>query len=1708
MYETNTMTIGDKKLSAMHAAQLSNYMQHSQSEVALGTQNGSWADLKHAESLKKRSNTAQNLLFYVEEQKRLYQELPFMAIPGLRRHSFQRERKFTNLKSRTSWGSFTNLVQRGEEQPLLSENEFLEPGYTWPLLSSCCVALMSAFQFGYNTGVTGAINPDIVFPGHTAMEWAITVSIFAIGGPIGSISAGHMSTTLGRKKALLIGSVLFVLAGLIMALACNIYMLIIGRFVVGFASGAVSVVVPLYLGELAPPNLRGALGTGYQFAMVIGILAADILAFGYSAPSEGVRHPGWRVLMGFTLVPAILQILLSSLLTESPRWLLSKNKPKEAAEILRRLRGTNDVYEEIDSICSASDNESSGMGFWAVLKDTSVRNSLIIGIALQLAQQFSGINAVMYYASSFFKNVGLQDPLVGATLVGAINVISTGVALVLMDTAGRRPLLIYSAGGMILSSFVLTLGLLKVLPFTNMVSVGGVLCFVWFFEIGLGPIPWLIVAEMCPPKPRPTAMSLATMVNWLSSFIVGLVFPTLQIELDQYSFVPFGVCLVFSLLFILKYVPETKGKTVAEIQMELQEKQLQVTKLSNNVSGQANVCMLRRSCALLGRKQPFVSHNCKQTFKPSLGALFICTSGVTLAGITYSTETQNAAKKEDDKRTCADDDDFVKKVNDAISSLIKSVKDEDLSEQLSRLQRQLNDFLSSGRGGQVSFGFLMGVCSGLALKKLSKVGAIALGALFVLLQCASYSGYVDVNYKKMERDMMQMLDLNKDGQFDAKDINEIYQLILRTLQFNLPAGSGFAIGFAVGFRSGKTMGKDVEFLLMENVQNNAKVIEFCHTSMCVVSGCISGIIGLTGLTGFAFMLMLYIVTDLAILLFKMKNNLKTFYNGSLLTFLFDGIFSHGLSFILFWTLAYGLHKYVDDIADSLEFQETIGSGHFGCVKRAISRFSGKEWAVKVVQLQNTMDKESLKNELDILKRLHHPHIVRVIGSCEDSVQLYMIMQLCRGKSLFEHLYQEKRIFTEDEVKRMIRCLLRAIAFLHSNLIIHRDLKLENLLLEQSESIGTLKLCDFGLSTRFKKGEKLVRSLGTIDYIAPEVLEGEYTEKCDLWSVGVICYELLTGISPFRCPTTDETMKKIFDPVLIFHDSIWKKYSSEAICFIKALVREDIHTRLSAEQALEHKWLQETLAPESEEAISLAEQKRILLGNMLHFSACRKIKQTALLSVALGISEAHTQQEIASKVFHSMDTNKNGTLCPAEFSASLIDCKITEREARDLFHRINQSRTGRINFLEFMAAVMDERDIGQNTMREAFGLLDGEHCGRLSMIGLHDVFKHSLLPHEAKEMIQSVDTNGDGYVNFQQFQELFARAEEAVTENESNFTRSFLIQMTVALPNSIANTNLLLVFSLLSIGALLLVLFHPKCTFFFRRRHISLLHHSTVQRVLIWALLLCSTGCLLLGFALELYHSFECPNSKIFQVETQALARFLYEFCREQSVPYWIVFGTLLFVLRHWTQIPAGDTDSDIAIDKSQLLKQFGSISNLTSGIRIAAMEKLQTRSVFVHYIESRELIQIFFTPTLHGPHADMWLYHQEIDHVDGVTTRWMVHTDRTIRAKRLPYDQIFPLLVDESLFLNTPVNLPRNATYLAQAEYGSSFIEPLVTRLECMENVWNGFCFYKDPTRFFSYGLLFCILTFGINFYLIKHVNVHRSISRMERTRIKDVYRI
>uniref|UniRef100_M4B5G6 Hexose transporter 1 n=2 Tax=Hyaloperonospora arabidopsidis (strain Emoy2) TaxID=559515 RepID=M4B5G6_HYAAE len=535
--------------------------------------NRSWENLKKAEGLKGRANTVQNMNYQNEEQKLLYQELPFRALPGMRRRSFRSEREFPQLRTRSSWANLSRLVKKnGEIKPLLEEeqDESLEPGYTYPLLQSCVVAVLNAFQYGYNTAVTGAMNANVVFPGHSDMLWALCVSSFAVGGPIGSVIGGQLNASLGRKMTMSANSCLFVVSGLVMAFAVDMYMLILGRFLVGIASGAATILVPLYLGELAPPNLRGALGTTYQVAMVLGILVTDLLAFGFAGESDSLTRPGWRLMFGFTGLLGLLQLVLAPLLIESPRWLLNNGNPKDAEETLRNLRQLDNVVEEMDSISAANTSESGNVqSIGDVLRDPSIRLPLLVAVVLQFGQQLSGISAVMFYASSFFQNAGLENPLIGITLVYIVNVLSTIVALMLMDTAGRRPLLIWSMVGMLVSTVILTVGLSNLLPMSSFFSVGGVMSFVWFFEIGLGPIPWLIAAEMFPPKSRTAATSIATMVNWLGLFIIGIVFPTMQSALGNFIYVPFAITLSLTLAFSLKFVPETKGKTLDEIQQEV-----------------------------------------------------------------------------------------------------------------------------------------------------------------------------------------------------------------------------------------------------------------------------------------------------------------------------------------------------------------------------------------------------------------------------------------------------------------------------------------------------------------------------------------------------------------------------------------------------------------------------------------------------------------------------------------------------------------------------------------------------------------------------------------------------------------------------------------------------------------------------------------------------------------------------------------------------------------------------------------------------------------------------------------------------------------------------------------------------------------------------------------------------------------------------------
>lgn len=520
----------------------------------------------------------------------LYEAIPFAAVFGL-------QRKERNL--RTAYASYAadldileahqiasvskkdltqeEIARRHSVASLVIMDELQLDSVlvTTPLIFAVFVAAISQFLVGYNTGVMNAPEP-VIFPGHSTLQWSIAVAAFAVGGPFGANIAGSLADTRGRRGALMINMWTFIFGGGLQTLAPNMHIIIVSRFIIGFASGFSSVLVPIYLGELAPPTMRGTLGTLTQFALVSGILVSALLAFPFATESK------WRILFSATPLIAIMQLFCAPWLLESPRWLLNKDtSSRKARYILKKLRGLRHDHEveiEVDHFTGAmraqpiekpSENKGSDIGFLSMLRNKNIRLLVVSCVVLQMSQQLCGINAVFYYSTSIFKGV-ITNPLVGTTLVSAVNVVATYVALLLMDKFGRRTLLLWSTGGMLVSCGMLVLSLLHY--FSNITALISVNAYVAFFEIGLGPIPWLIVAEMFDAKYVTIAMSASSQLNWACNFIIGLIFPYLNEHLGPYTFVPFAGVLLIAFLFTLIWLPETQGTTPAELQAELVEK--------------------------------------------------------------------------------------------------------------------------------------------------------------------------------------------------------------------------------------------------------------------------------------------------------------------------------------------------------------------------------------------------------------------------------------------------------------------------------------------------------------------------------------------------------------------------------------------------------------------------------------------------------------------------------------------------------------------------------------------------------------------------------------------------------------------------------------------------------------------------------------------------------------------------------------------------------------------------------------------------------------------------------------------------------------------------------------------------------------------------------------------------------------------------------
>ncbi|XP_042557458.1 solute carrier family 2, facilitated glucose transporter member 3 [Dipodomys spectabilis] len=452
------------------------------------------------------------------------------------------------------------------------------------LIFAVSIATIGSFQFGYNTGVINA--PETIirdFLNYTLEEkmkdppseglltalWSLSVAIFSVGGMIGSFSVGLFVNRFGRRNSMLMVNLLSVVGGGLMGfcrLAESVEMLILGRLVIGVFCGLCTGFVPMYIGEVSPTALRGAFGTLNQLGIVVGILVAQILGLDILLGSDDL----WPVLLGFTIIPAVLQSVALPFCPESPRFLvINKKREEQAKDILQRLWGTADVTDDIQEMKeeSARMSQEKQVTVLELFRAPSYRQPIVISIVLQLSQQLSGINAVFYYSTGIFKDAGVSQPIYATIGAGVVNTIFTVVSLFLVERVGRRTLHMIGLGGMAVCSGLMTVSLLMKDNFEAMsfICIAAILIYVAFFEIGPGPIPWFIVAELFSQGPRPAAMAVAGCSNWTSNFLVGLLFPSAASLMGPYVFIVFAVFLVLFLIFTFFKVPETRGRTFEDI---------------------------------------------------------------------------------------------------------------------------------------------------------------------------------------------------------------------------------------------------------------------------------------------------------------------------------------------------------------------------------------------------------------------------------------------------------------------------------------------------------------------------------------------------------------------------------------------------------------------------------------------------------------------------------------------------------------------------------------------------------------------------------------------------------------------------------------------------------------------------------------------------------------------------------------------------------------------------------------------------------------------------------------------------------------------------------------------------------------------------------------------------------------------------------------
>jgi sugar porter (SP) family MFS transporter len=427
------------------------------------------------------------------------------------------------------------------------------------------VAALGGLLFGYDTGViSGAILFITKQFSLSATMEEIVVSSVLVGAIAGATLGGALTGRLGRRIIIILAGIIFTASALGTALAPTVGWLIAARVVSGIGIGIASFISPMYIAELVPAKVRGSLVAVNMLAITSGIAVAYLVDYAFS--SSG----GWRYMFGLAAIPSIALIIGMWRLPDSPRWLISKSKVEEARQILRRARTVSDVSPEITDIQNSMKKQ--GAGGVGGLFQPSLRMPMIVGLGLAVFQQLTGINTVIYYAPTIFKFAGISATgpaiLAGAGLTMVMWLFHV-LAIFLLDRVGRRPLLLVGVAGQIIGLAILgaAFEFQQLASFKSYVAIGGLVIYVACFAFGLGPIFWLLISEIYPLKNRGAAMSAVTVTNWALNLVVAVTFLTLVGVLGHAgTFWLYGVIAIGAWIFFYRLVPETKGKTLEQIE--------------------------------------------------------------------------------------------------------------------------------------------------------------------------------------------------------------------------------------------------------------------------------------------------------------------------------------------------------------------------------------------------------------------------------------------------------------------------------------------------------------------------------------------------------------------------------------------------------------------------------------------------------------------------------------------------------------------------------------------------------------------------------------------------------------------------------------------------------------------------------------------------------------------------------------------------------------------------------------------------------------------------------------------------------------------------------------------------------------------------------------------------------------------------------------